>query len=531
MTLRTCRLLFAVSLLARATQAQSHDHTADRLGTVHFATSCAPGTTATFDRGVALLHSFEFGEAIRAFNAVLTTDSTCAMAHWGIALSRWGNPMVPGERAAATLEPGRVAATAAVRVANGVGATERERAYAAAVSSLYADYEHSSQRTRVIAYEKAMRAVVAAQPSDTEAMIFHAIALVASAPPTDKTYRSQLEAGATLEALWVKQPNHPGLAHYIIHCYDVPALAPRAEAAAARYAEIAPSAAHALHMPSHTFTRTGEWKSSVATNLKSIEAARASGATAEALHATDYAMYAYLQLQRNSEARALLAGLPALSTALDVNSINGAAPAAAGIFALAAMPARYALERRAWNEAAALRPRTTTVPYADAMTYLAVALGASHTGQLALARASADSLAAIRDRLSARNDAYWAEQVGIEEVEARASIDFAQGRSADALSRMREAALREDATEKSVVTPGPLAPAHELLADLLMGAGKPAQALAEYRATMAQEPNRYRALYGAMKAAEASGDRASAAQYSAAVQKLTGRPLSPKSTM
>ncbi|MEO7085083.1 MAG: hypothetical protein ABI442_19635 [Gemmatimonadaceae bacterium] len=516
----------AVAVMARTAFGQEHSHTATslpRLGTVHFATSCAPSTAPTFDRGVALLHSFEFAESIRTFNEVLAGDSTCAMARWGIALSRWGNPMAPGERGAVTLEPGRVAAIAAVRSAESAGTTDREREYAAAVSVLYADYEHTPQGARVVAYEKAMRLLVAAQPADTEAKIFHAIALVAAASPTDKTYASQLEAGATLEALWAKQPSHPGLAHYIIHAYDSPALASRAESAATRYADIAPSAAHALHMPSHTFTRTGQWQASIATNLKSIAAARAAGAIAEALHASDYAMYAYLQLHRDSAAHALLLGLPKLAKGFDANAISGAAPGAAGVFALAAIPARYALERRAWSEAAALRPASTPFPYADAMTYLAVSLGASHTGKMTLARASADSLLAIRERLKARNDAYWSEQVAIEELEARAWIDFAAGRKTEALSGMLEAATREDATEKSVVTPGPLAPAHELFGDMMMDLRKPAAALAQYRATLSKEPNRYRALYGAMVAAQAAGDRGTASMYAVELNKLTAQ--------
>ncbi|MEN3354638.1 MAG: hypothetical protein V7640_2796, partial [Betaproteobacteria bacterium] len=284
--------------LPRLTAAQEHTHAqgvpTGEFGTVHFATSCSPKVAPQFDRAVALLHSFEFGASIRTFNEVLVADSTCAMAQWGIALSRWTNPMAAGNRSVAQLQQGRQAADAAARLA--ASASERERGYINAVSTLYDDFEHKDQRTRIVAYERAMNDLVMRQPADTEALIFYAIALAASAPPTDKTYANQLKAGSILESLWVKQPGHPGIAHYIIHTYDVPALADKARAAAQRYASIAPSAAHALHMPSHTFTRVGMWEESVNTNNRSIKVALGTGSIAEALHASDYAMYANLQM-------------------------------------------------------------------------------------------------------------------------------------------------------------------------------------------------------------------------------------------
>jgi hypothetical protein len=319
----------------------------------------------------------------------------------------------------------------------------------------------------------------------------------------------------------VKQPNHPGLAHYIIHAYDVPALAKQAEVAADRYADIAPSAAHALHMPSHTFTRVGLWQKSVNTNLRSIAVSRQNGAYAETLHSFDYAEYAYLQMRQDAAAKKILDGLPAIIATFDPNATTGAAPGSAGTFALAAIPARYALERRAWSEAAALVPKTTTLRYPEAMTYLTRALGAAHTGALALARGSCDSLDAIHDQLVAAGDAYWAEQVAIQALEAWAALRLAEGRRDDAMASMREAVAREDATEKSSVTPGPLVPAHELYGDMLMEAKQPAEALREYRASMAKEPNRYRALDGAMLAARATGDRAAAADYAKQIEKLT----------
>jgi len=487
-------VLFTLPAFAVYPQEHAHQQGAptEKLGTVHFATTCSPVVAPQFNRAVALLHSFEFGESIRAFNEVLAADSTCAMAHWGIALSRWTNPMAPGNRSVAQLQQGRQSVDAAMRL--GVRASEREREYIHAVSQLYDDFEHKDQRTRVVAYERAMNELVMRQPADTEAMIFYAISLTASAPPTDKTYANQLKAGSILEPLWAKQPNHPGLAHYIIHTYDYPALADKARAAAQRYASIAPSAAHALHMPSHTFTRVGLWEESVNANNRSMKVALSSGSIAEALHAADYAMYANMQMGKDSDAKAILDGLPALAARFDPNAITGAAPGSAGVFALAAIPARWVLERSAWAEAAALEPKASAYPYAEAMTYFARALGASHTGDLAKTKSAIDSLASTQQRLSATGEGYWAEQVAIQHLAAQAWLDLAQHREDDALTVMREAATREDATEKSAVTPGPLAPARELLGDMLMELHRPAEARAEYRATLEKEPNRRHAL-------------------------------------
>ena len=517
------RIALLIALHSTGAQAQEHEHAlarAEKLGSAHLATTCLPAVATQFDRAVTLLHSFEFGAAIQGFTTVLAVDSTCAMAQWGIALSRWTNPMAAGLRSPAALEGGRRAAATAARL--GEHASARERDYIGAVGSLYTDYEHASQAARVAAYARAMAGVAARNPSDTEATIFYAIALVAAAPPSDKSYANQLKAGAILEALWVEQPDHPGIAHYIIHAYDVPALAAQAAAAAERYAEIAPAAAHALHMPSHTFTRLGLWQKSVNTNLRSIDAAARESAVGEQLHASDYAVYAYLQMRQDGAAKKIVDGVPAIAAKLDPQAIASAASASAGVFALAAIPARWALERRSWAEAAALAPRTTTIPYAEAMTHLARALGAAHTRDLSRARASIDSLGAIRARLLAAGESYWAEQVAIESLEAHAAVVMAEGRRDDAQAGMREAVAREDATEKNAITPGPIVPAHELFGDMLMELGKPTDALAEYRKSLANDPNRFQSLIGAMKAADATGDRKAGADYAAQVETLTG---------
>ena len=513
-----------LSLIGTALEAQDHGHGGipERLGTVHFATSCATAVAARFDRAVALLHSFELGAAIRGFEEVAAADSACAMAWWGISLSRWSNPMVPGIRPPAVLARGREAALRATRLAAAPTVSERERAYVAAVSELFAE-SHRDQRARLLAYERAMEQVAAANPDDDEAKIFYAIALVPTALPSDKTYANQLKAGAILEGLFARNPDHPGLAHYIIHSYDVPALAGRAADAARRYADIAPSAAHALHMPSHTFTRVGMWKESVATNLRSRSVATRDGSIGEALHASDYAMYAYLQMRQDSGVRAILRDVPALAARFDPNVVSGAAPPSAGLFALAAIPARYALERRAWKEAVALTPARTDVPYADALTYFARALGAARDGDTASARASIAMLDSLRARLAAAGEPYWTEQVDIQRIGADAWVDFAARRRDDAIAKMREAATREDATEKAAVTPGPLAPAREMLAEMLMAAGRPADALTEYRKALTREPNRYWSLRGAAEAAAASGDRSAEASYRAQLTRLVSK--------
>lgn len=509
----TCALAI---LSSAAPRLHAQDH---RLGSVHFENSCAPATQATFDRAIALLHSFEFAASTRAFDEVISADSTCAMAWWGIALNTWTNPMVPNLRPTALLKRGSDAVSRAKQVEQ--QASARERAYIDAVANLYAAPIERDQRTRVLAYAQAMESLASAFPQDTEAQVFYAIALVGAASPTDKSYEKQLRAGAILERLFASKPYHPGLAHYIIHTYDVPALANRATRAATRYADIAPAAAHALHMPSHTFTRIGRWRESVKTNLRSHQAALRAGSTAEALHAADYAVYANLQLRRSADVRAILQTLPEIARGFDPTAVTGAAPGSAGVFALAAMPARYALERNAWREATALPVRVSAFPYADALTYFAHAIGFARLGDTTNARIAVDSIELMRTRLEASGEAYWAEQVAIQGLSASAWIMLAAGRADTAEQQMRIAADREDATEKAAVSPGPLAPARELLGDMLMQRRRPVAALRAYRGALSREPNRYRSLDGARRAAVASGNSVSAAEYARLLTRLT----------
>jgi len=412
---------------------------------------------------------------------------------------------------------------------NTVGAkTERERAYLAAAGKLYGDFESTPQRERLIAYRDAMREVAAKYPEDHEAQIFYALAIAASEDPADKTYAGRLQAGAILEKLFEEEPAHPGLAHYIIHTYDVPALAGRALVAARRYSAIAPDAPHALHMPSHTFTRTGYWQESIDSNIGAAAAARREGQTAEELHASDYEIYAYLQTGQDQAARRVLDSLPEMASRFDAKLvISGAGGPSAGYFALAAIPARYALERRDWSQAVQLPVRETPFPYAQAMTWFARGFAAARLGKAAAANEPAAALRQIRERLLKASENYWARQVEIQEVEVRAWAALANGKKEEALRQMKSAAELEDGTEKSAVTPGPLAPARELLGEMLLELHEPAQALTQFEATLQKEPGRLRALYGAAQAAQLSGSRDTSQRYFREMVKLCVRADKP----
>jgi len=499
--------LTAAALGAAAAQ-DPHQHETGRFGTVVFANSCAAAAQPAFARGMAQLHSFEFGLAIDAFGDVAAADPACGIAVWGIALAQWGNPFSPAPRP----EPQLQAGWASAQRARSIGAkSDRERRYIEAVAALYDRFESRDQPARMIAYRDAMGRLVEAYPDDTEAKAFYSLALAAAADPADKSYADQLKAGAILEALWKAQPDHPGLAHYIIHAYDVPALAAKAAEAARRYAAIAPDAPHALHMPSHTFTRVGDWQASIETNIQSAAAARRAGSVYEELHATDYEVYAYLQTGQDERARALVDEAPRI--AARKNTRAGAAPAVAGDYAAAAIPARYALERGAWADAAQLTPVASTTLYAEAVTWFARGLGAARSGDARAAGEVVGELQRRTDRLLAQGDKYWAEQVAIQARIVEAWVAQAEGHAAAALASMRAAADREDATEKAAISPGPLAPARELLAEMLLQMKRPREALIEFRKTMAKEPNRFRGLAGAATAAAQAGDAAAAREY------------------
>jgi hypothetical protein len=505
MTRLTVALLSCVLSLPALAFAQHDGHGAmppDGIGaaSVKFETSCAPPLRDDFNKGVALLHSFWFPEAIKAFEAIAAADGNCAMAHWGIALSQWGNPF-GGIKPARTIELTK----ASIDKAAATGSpTPRERAYIAAVGQLVTASDPASHGARIGAYEAAMEKVSRENPSDTEGRIFYALAIAQTAPPTDKTYAKNLKAAAILEPLFAQMPTHPGLAHYIIHAYDAPPLADKALVAARKYASLAPAIPHALHMPSHTFTRVGSWKESIDTNRRSADAASKSNGAGEELHALDYQTYAYLQIAQDTAAKAVLdrATAVAQATTGPVNS-----------FAIAAIPARYALERGNWADAAALTPTPAPTPYTEAITHFARALGAARSGKPAAATADIERLAALRDKEKELKDAYWTEQIDIQRRVALAWQVFAAGNKDEGLAQLSAAADAEDLTDKSAISPGPLAPARELFGYMLLDAGKANEALAAFELTMKKEPNRFRGVYGGALAAEAAGNRAKATTY------------------
>jgi tetratricopeptide (TPR) repeat protein len=491
---------------------QEHQHgKTEQLGEVHFATSCNEGAQTEFNHAVALLHSFQFSRAIEGFDAALRDDPKCAIAYWGIALSDWGNPFAPGTKDSGLVQLGHDNAERGKSLGT---RTAREQAYLAAVGKLYSDSASAAQKTRLLAYRDAMGEVAAQYPDDPEARIFYALALVVAEDPADKTYADRLKAGAMLETLFEREPNHPGLAHYIVHAYDVPVLAERALIAARRYAKIAPDAPHALHMPSHTFTRLGYWQESIDTNVAAAAAARRQGQTAEELHASDYEAYAYLQTGQDQAAERIVKSLPEIAARFDPKTaLVGAGPPAAGYFALAAIPARYALEREDWQRAEQLALKETAFPFTDAITWFARGLGAARLGHHAQADAAAAALKQIQERLLKANETYWARQVEIQAIAVAAWSALAAGDKEEAVRQMESAAALEDATEKSAVTPGPLSPARELLGAMFLQMNEPAKALEQFEATLKKEPRRFHALYGAAHAAELSGNRESSQRY------------------
>jgi tetratricopeptide (TPR) repeat protein len=418
------------------------------------------------------------------------------MAGWGLAMTLLGNPLASPPTSKA-LQDGWVV----IEKARAIGTrVPRERDYIDAMAAFYKDADTVDHRTRALAYEKAMERVAARYPDDREAAVFYALALNMTLVPTDKTYANQLKAAAILEKVFAEQPNHPGVAHYLIHSYDFPALAPRGLNAARRYAAIAPSAPHALHMPSHIFTRLGYWKESVDTNRASAAVARDHG---NWLHAMDYMTYGHLQMAQDGEARRALEAVQALG--LPNNEYIGSA------YAFAAVPARYALERRRWADASTLRLHPSEFPWsrwpmAEAVNAYARGLGAARTGDAAGARREAERLSSLRDTLATAKQNYWAEQAEIQRQVVLAWVTRVEGKPAEALELMQKAVELEDKSEKHPVTPGPILPARELLGDMLLEMNRPTQALRAFEASARVEPNRFHGLAGAGRAAALAGD-------------------------
>ena len=515
-------LLSAALALAQDDHSQ-HQHAVAGLGTVNFPASCNAAAQKWMSRGVALLHSFGYEEARNAFRDAAKAHPTCAMAHWGIART-WYHPIwappSPDE-----LKQG----AAAIERARAIGAkTERERDYINALAVFYKDWETAGHAQRAKAYEQALAKVRERHPGDDEAAIFHALQLVAIGylDPTDKTYTWQKRGGEILNQLLPRHREHPGVAHYIIHSLDYPSTAGLGLNAARAYAKIAPDSPHALHMPSHIFTRLGLWEDSIASNTASAKSAveqakrlRGGGGAFDQLHAIDYLIYAYLQQAKDESARKVLAEMAAI-TRLDENQFAAA-------YAFAAAPARWALERHDWKAAAALEIKPSWFPWdrfrnAQALVHYAKAIGAARAGDAAGARRSADEIGAIRKALPATGDYDWAGSIGAQWETANALVAIAEGRKDEGLRLLRAAADHEDAVDKHPVTPGALLPAREILADLLLEYGAAADALKEYETVLKLAPRRFNATAGAARAAGKAGDSAKAIAYTKQLLEIAG---------
>jgi tetratricopeptide (TPR) repeat protein len=513
--------LLAAAALSGAPAGAQHDHphaheAPEKLGTVDFPNSCRPEVASGFARAMALLHSFGYEEARRSFEDVARDDPRCAIAYWGIAMTYyhpiWAPP-TPQDLAAGRAAAERAAALGAQ--------TERERAYIAAIGAYYSEGE---PRARALALRRATEQLARRFPEDDEAAILHALMLLATAPTADASFAEQKRAAEILNRLLPRHPDHPGIAHYVIHSFDYPALATQALPAARAYAKIAPASPHALHMPSHIFTRLGLWQESIASNLDSAEAGRRlvarthpGAASFDTLHALDYLEYAYLQVDDQARARAVLEEAARARTFDEPNF--------AAAYALAAIPARWALERRDWKAAEALGPPAAGLPwsqyrYVSATTYFAQALGAARGGQLERARAALEELERLQAELAQSpvpGPYDWAGNVESMRLAAAGWLARAEGRDAEALRLLREAAQLDEKTGKHPVTPGPLLPPRELFGDLLLEVGRADEALSEYQASLRESPNRFNSLVGAARAAARLGNGKRAAELYAAL--------------
>ena len=502
MNLRLFHLPFLVALAVPGfAQADGPGAQTGPLGKVSFPTSCDPKVQPAFERAVAMLHSFWYSVGEKAFRDVLKDDPQCAIATWGIASILMSNPLA-GQGAS---PKGAEQAQAAIDDGRRVGAkTQRERDYLEAAAAYYQDFATRPERERQVARAKAYEALAQRYPADDEAQIFSALYIAGTQTQADQTYAAYLKAAAVLDGQFKKYPNHPGVAHYLIHSHDAPPIAEKGLTAARLYATIAPAAPHALHMPSHIFTRVGAWQDSAATNVRSMEVAKAGGEADEAYHAVDYMVYAYLQLSRDAEARR------AIDEAMKV---SGTTPRFIAPYAIAAMPARYAFERGAWPEAAKLQPAGGTYPFVESITYFARSVGAARSGDLAAARKDAEQIETFHKALLTAKNTYWATEVEVQRLAAAGWIALGESKPEDALKFMRAAADLEDRNEKHIVTPGRIVPARELLGEMLLEMKQPVPALKEFEASQRREPNRFRNYLGSARAAEMAGDRATAASY------------------
>lgn len=484
-----CLVTLAPTDWQSAAAMSEHDHPSpEKLGAVKFPSSCSANVQKEFDRAVALLHSFAYSAAEKAFRNVSKADTKCAMAHWGIVMTYFHplwSPPLPEENVARGREE--------IERARQLGGSEREREFIEALSFIYAQ-DSASYSDHANRYTEAMLKLAERNPDDVESQIFYALALIATAPPTDSTHANQKKAAALLGPLFRKYPQHPGIPHYLIHAYDNVEMATQGVEAARVYAQIAPSAPHALHMPSHIYTRLGMWSDSIASNTAARKAAHEQGDIGEELHAMDYLTYANLQLGRDQDAAQVLGDLRKIT---DLSSKDFKV-----VYAASAMPARYAIERQQWTEATRLAPIADALPQAAAITGWSRAVGFSRTKQLAAARDEAAKLMSAYQQLRAAGDEYWATQVHVQLNSALAWINYAEGKADEAVKVMRAAADEEDAVEKQPVTPGAIVPAREQLGDLLLEMNQPKEAVKEFERALTMAPQRRAALAGAARAKE-----------------------------
>lgn len=458
-----------------------------------FATSCVPGVAHDFERSVALLHSFAYETARKGFLNVAEADPTCAMAHWGAAMAYWHELWSPPD--ADDLSKGREEIARAQQL---TVRSERERQFIAAAAAFFHDSDHVPHPVRADAYEQAMRKAATINPKDTESQVFYALSLLAVATPEDRTHAKQKLAASILEPIYAAHPDHPGVAHYLIHAYDSTELAAKGVAAARAYSKIAPSAPHALHMPSHIFTRLGLWDDSIASNSAARTAARNQGDVGEELHAMDYLTYAYLQRGRTNDAQQVVVSLKDMGTLMGKDFKVG--------YAATAMPIRLSVEEHKWDAAAMLQPLPESPPNIAALVYWARAEAKSRGGHPEDADEDISELRNCQQRLQAAGNAYWATQTAVLLQEAVAWQSAAGSHLDEAVRTLRQAADAEDAVEKLPLTPGPIVPAREQLADLLLTLNHPQEALKEYQAALVSAPGRRGALTGAVQASERVGD-------------------------
>lgn len=482
-----------------------------RLGTLDFKINAPNEIQDAFNTGVKLLHSFEYDEAEKVFAGILDKDPQCAMAWWGVAMSNF-HPLWTPPTEAELIKGNKVVEIAAAKATE-----QKEKDYINAVAGFFSGWQQADHRTRTLKFEKGMQSVYEKYPGDIEAAIFYALSLDAAADPADKTFSNQKKAAAILNPLYVKYPDHPGIVHYIIHSFDSPELAANALTAARRYTQVAPSSAHALHMPSHIFTRLGLWRECINSNLQSVasakcyaEAADMPGHWDEELHSLDYLTYAYLQSGQPDSARLQWDYINSMKMVTPVNFKVA--------YAFASIPSRYLVENKLWKEAAMITSGPSFInwneyPWQHAILFFTRALGNLHTGNLPAAKTEIDSLKSQYDRLTQQKDTYKANQVLIQVNSAEAWLKFKQGNNGEALEQMKLAADMEDKTEKHPVTPCEVIPARELLADMLLEMHQPEKALINYEMDLAKHPNRLNTMAGAARAANQSGNKAAAKKY------------------